>query len=568
MVTAQIDRLAPGDRHVLRYASVLGASFSQTLLSTIVESDRTPDERTWRRLGEFLVNDAPGRWRFRHALMRDAAYEGLPYRRRRELHARAGQAILADADQPEDVAEVLSLHFFNAQRHDESWVYSKQAGDRAQKKFANTEAATFYTRAVESGKRVGVALAELAAVYESLGDVKWLVGAYGEADSAFASARRLFAGDPAGQAAMWHKEAQTPYQLGRFSQSIRRIRRGLAVIEGIDDHAASKQRAQLIALYAGIRAAQARYAESEQWCTWLIEHTPAMGDDPLIRDALGRAYYILDLCYVEQGKVAEATNWPMALAIYEELGQLGSQADVLVAAGGYAYYRGDWDEALEHWERARQLRTQIGDAVEAAWGTNNIGEIRSDQGRLEEAEHLFKEASRVHRAADQAEGRAYAASNLGRVASRSGRPDDALPLFEEARTIFEEMGNRPQVLETSARIAECELLRGDLEHALTLADLALERALALGGVAVQSPMLHRIRGCALLRSGRPTEARAALDESLRDARSRAARFEVALTLEAFAELDRVEGCSPDVPRAEEAAEILRQLGVVLSPRIL
>src|SRR2546427_501825 len=99
-----------------------------------------------------------------------------------------------------------------------------------------------------SAKRRGVARGELGAVYESLGDVKWLVGAYGEADSAFASARRLFAGDPAGQAAMWHKEAQTPYQLGRFSQSIRRIRRGLAVIEGIDDGAASKQRAQLIRL--------------------------------------------------------------------------------------------------------------------------------------------------------------------------------------------------------------------------------------------------------------------------------------------------------------------------------
>src|SRR5205823_14278024 len=157
MVTAMINRLAPVDRHDLRYASVLGAIFSQSLLSTIVEPDRTLDERTWRRLGEFLVNDVPGRWRFRHALMRDAAYEGLPFRRRRELHARAGEAILADADQPEDVAEVLSLHFFNAQRHDDSWIYSKEAGDRAQKKFANTEAATFYTRAVESGKRLGVA---------------------------------------------------------------------------------------------------------------------------------------------------------------------------------------------------------------------------------------------------------------------------------------------------------------------------------------------------------------------------------------------------------------------------
>src|SRR5205807_631167 len=41
-----------------------------------------------QRLGEFLVEEDRGVFRFRHALMRDAAYEGLPFKRRRELHAR------------------------------------------------------------------------------------------------------------------------------------------------------------------------------------------------------------------------------------------------------------------------------------------------------------------------------------------------------------------------------------------------------------------------------------------------------------------------------------------------
>ena len=49
---------------------------------------------------------------FRHAMLRDVAYEGLPYRRRRELHLRAAAAIERAAQpHPEVVADALAFHF-------------------------------------------------------------------------------------------------------------------------------------------------------------------------------------------------------------------------------------------------------------------------------------------------------------------------------------------------------------------------------------------------------------------------------------------------------------------------
>jgi class 3 adenylate cyclase/tetratricopeptide (TPR) repeat protein len=568
MVTAQIDRLASKDRRVLRFASVLGSSFSQDLLATLMEGEPAPEDAVWARLGEFLDAEGSGRWRFRHALMRDAAYEGLPFSRRRALHARAGAAILEHAAEPDEVAELLSLHFFNAHRHDDAWTYSKLAGDRAKAKFANTEAATFYERAAESGKRLGVATHDLAAVYESLGDVRWTLGAYRDTDTAYGLARRLRVDDPAGQAGLWHKTARIPYKLGRFSQSIRDINRGLAVIEGIDEPEAIRQRTQLIALRAGIRSVQARYGEAQKSCMWLIEHVPQMDPDPVVRDSLARAYYILDLCYAEQGRLDLATNWQRALDIYQELGKLGTEGEVRVAGGNWAYYAGRWDEALEQWERARELQLQVGDAVEAAWSSNNIGEIRSDQGRLDEAEALFKEARRVHQATNTVEGLGFAASNLGRVASRSGRFDDAMRLFTEARAIFESAGAHALVLDTDARIAECLALKEDWDRASEVAERALTKALAVDGVAVQTPMLHRIKGGALLRTGFPGEARAALEESLRSAHARQARYEVAMTLDALIAMDLAEGREPDRAHVEERDQIFEGLGVVAPPRVL
>ena len=120
-----------------------GVTFSPDLLSASLARDQDPpDESTWGRLGDFVLPQDDGHLRFRHALVRDAAYEGLSFRRRRELHARVGETIERRAPTREEEAALLSLHFFHAQRYEEAWRYSRVAGDRAQEIYANVEAAS------------------------------------------------------------------------------------------------------------------------------------------------------------------------------------------------------------------------------------------------------------------------------------------------------------------------------------------------------------------------------------------------------------------------------------------
>ena len=70
------------------------------------------------RLGEFLRSDDGGWVWFRHHLVRDVAYEGLPYSVRRELHERVAESIVerVGADDGGDAAALLSLHFSRASR--------------------------------------------------------------------------------------------------------------------------------------------------------------------------------------------------------------------------------------------------------------------------------------------------------------------------------------------------------------------------------------------------------------------------------------------------------------------
>jgi class 3 adenylate cyclase/tetratricopeptide (TPR) repeat protein len=556
LMAAQIDRLSPGDRRVLRCASVIGASFAPDLLELCLGAER-PDGDIWTRLADLVVDDGAGQVRFRHALVRDAAYEGLPYRRRRELHAAVGETIERRAGRtPEEEAEHLSLHFFHAHHFDRAWLYSRLAGERAQALYANVEAATFFARALAAGKHLPeIPPRELARVSEALGDVSDRAGDYRKAEEAFRTARRLLGGRPVDEARLLWKQAWIPERLGRYSQAIRWIHRAEELLKGLTGEDAARQRAQLSAWYASIRYHQGRYHEMIRSCRQAIEEAELSGE----RNALALAYCLLDYAYVALGRPEEASYSHQALSIYEELGNLQRQATVLNDLGAFAYWQGRWDEATQLYERSRELRERIGNPVYAADGTNNIAEVLVDQGRLAEAEPLVLTTLRVFRAADFKARIAVSKRYLGRIAAYSGRFEEAQTLLEEARRAFLDIGARIEVNETEGRLAECLLLQGDGPAALGLLGKALERAEQNGFERL--PMLKRLYAHGLAQTGDLEGAERVLREALEAARARGMEFETALALDGLVRLDW------SGERAAERDVIFERLGVVSVPEI-
>jgi tetratricopeptide (TPR) repeat protein len=564
LVTAEIDRLSPADRRVLRVASVLGMAFPEDLLVSVLEAEEEyVDPRVWDRLGKFLYAEAPGRRRFRHALMRDAAYEGLPFGRRRGLHARAGVLVISDSEDPAEHAELLSFHFFAAQSYFDSWAYSKISGERALAKFANVDAAAFFSRALESGKRANIPPPQLAAVHEQLGDVRLTLNEFDAARAAYAAGRRLVPDDRIAQGRFLLQEAKTHYRGGRSADAIRSIRRGMRLLE--DDHspAGRKAFARLAALYAGTRVSQGRSREAERWCRRIIEESDGVGE----LEALARAYYILDLALMEHGRVEEVVHSTRSAELYEQLGDLSNQSEVISNSGGFAYLRGRWDEAFDLYGRALELRRRVGDDAEAAIVAANMAEIRLDQGRLDEAQALLAQAGKAIHAGGYLVAQGYLAGLLGRAAALAGRLTEALDDFSAALNIFERTTYRTHVFEMHMRIADALVLAGEPEAALEEADEALVIASELGGIPARLPSLHRIRASAFVALDQVEDARAALEQSLETARARLARHEIGLTLDALVKLDRLVGREPDPAIVEQSQAILAELDLVRVPEL-
>jgi class 3 adenylate cyclase/tetratricopeptide (TPR) repeat protein len=566
-VTAQVDRLPTAQRAILRRASVLGMSFDRNELADVLAPDiPMPDDAGLRELGEFLVPEGAAGLRFRQAVTRDAVYEKMPFRQRRELHRRVASALEAALGAEADAeAGLLSMHHFSGQQYAEAWHYAVAAGERAWSMYANGEAVSYFERAAAAGRRLpDLDPASYAAVLERLGDANERLGAYEPASRAFRAARRLLAGDPLRTASLFLKESWIPERTGRYPEAVRAVRKGLSALDPVVGDEADQRRAELMTWYAAMRQDQGRHREAIEWCERAIELARASG----FRRGEAHASFILDWAWVSLGRFDLATHSARALEIYAELGDLTGEAGVLQNLGGFAYYQGKWDEAVELYERGRDARLRTGNEVDAAMGTCNIAEVLADQGRYDEADQHLDDALRVLRAARYRTGVAFARSLQGRVAARRGDFDAARELLDEARAEYTTTGLDADVLDVDSRIAEHFVLEGRWQEALDLADSTLDELLRVDDSAPTVPMLLRVRGHALAQLHERDAARAAFEASIEAGRARDAVYDVALTQQALAQLLRAQGSDVEsYSLLAESAATLRRLGVQRMPEV-
>jgi tetratricopeptide (TPR) repeat protein len=553
LVTARMDTLHPRDRLLLREAAVLGSRVEVDALAAVVDDPGVRDPGRWAAAGEFVGLTADGAAvEFRHGLFREVAYEGLSYRRRREVHRRAGEEIARRAGaEAEEQAEILSLHFHRAAEHAAAWRWSRVAGDRARRRFAGQAAADFYERALQNAPGVA-GPDEVVETSEALGDVYEVVARYDQATAAYTQARRL-AADPVTAARLMRKEGVVRERAGRYVQALRWYGRARRSITPLADEVAQRIGTELALAAAGVRYRQGRYAEGVRLAEQARAGAAALDARPL----LAHAFYLLDLGYTYLRRPERERYRGRALPMLVEVGDLLGQARVLNNLGAAAYYEGRWDEALERYAGFREASERAGDVVSAATAMNNVAEILSDRGDLEGAARLLREARTIWSVARYPIGVALADSNLARADARAGRHDAALERYDAALEGFRAIGAGEFVIATAARRAECLLWTGRVDEAMAAASEQLGGSGRVGADPVSLAALHRTLGLGHLARGDLDAARATLATAAGEAAG--APYELALTLLAQALVADARG-EPPGPLREEAVRLLAGLG--------
>jgi DNA-binding SARP family transcriptional activator len=121
LLTMRLDRLGPGERDVLRCASIAGMDMEQDSVRALLPDDAGPfvqrhlDALERKRL---IQRAGANRFRFGHILIRLAAYHSITREDRARLHERFAEWLEHESpDRPQELAHILGHHLEQADTH-------------------------------------------------------------------------------------------------------------------------------------------------------------------------------------------------------------------------------------------------------------------------------------------------------------------------------------------------------------------------------------------------------------------------------------------------------------------
>jgi class 3 adenylate cyclase/predicted ATPase len=150
---ARLDRLRPV-KQVAQTAAVIGREFGHALLAAVApqtgfELEAALDSLVKAELAFRRATPPDTTYRFKHALVRDAAYESLLKSRRQELHCKIARALEGRFPQIAlGQPELLARHLTEAGELVAALPYWQRAGERAARASANAEASAHFREAI------------------------------------------------------------------------------------------------------------------------------------------------------------------------------------------------------------------------------------------------------------------------------------------------------------------------------------------------------------------------------------------------------------------------------------
>ena len=150
---ARLDRLGPA-KGVIQIGAVIGSEFSYELLHAVHPIAEEDLQRALRKLADaelvYVRGIAPdATYQFKHALIRDAAYEALLKSRRKDLHRMVARTIHEKFPALKEAhPEVLARHWTQAGETEPAIAEWSKAGEAAEARNAFSEALESYQQAL------------------------------------------------------------------------------------------------------------------------------------------------------------------------------------------------------------------------------------------------------------------------------------------------------------------------------------------------------------------------------------------------------------------------------------
>lgn len=534
LLAARLDLLIAEERAVIEPAAVIGLEFAESAVTEMAP------EAVRGRVGDLLhaivrkqlvrsgsaVGSEAGSYRFRHILIRDAAYERLLKRARAVLHEAFvawADRVNEERDRTAEYEEILGYHLEQAHRYlaelgplDEHGVdlgrrASRRllaAGERAMARGDMPAAESLLSRATAT---LAAGAPERSPIQLQLAEARMELGRFAEADEVLAEAEaRADAIGDAGTAvaARLLRLAVELYTASGEHWAARvegEVARALTIFEPAGDHAGQ---ALAWRLRFGVHGTAGRFGAAAEAAERVIGEARLAGDRRLEhRGAVGYA----------QSAVYGPTPVAEAIERCEELVERAAddrRTRALVGASLAELYamRGEFDRARGVHAESRRTLDEIGAALLAASGSIALAQIELLGGELPRAETELRRDFDLLDAMGERFLQASITGLLARVLAEQGRWDEADDVSRRAESLSTEDDVHAQTVWRTAR-ALVASARGDHATATRLAEEAVTMRASAGMPVLEAAALvdlmrvHLARGDEAAALGAAEQAR-------------------------------------------------------------
>jgi DNA-binding SARP family transcriptional activator len=437
VVGRRLARLSPTTNRVLTVASVIGAEFDLDVVERAVaeaDADLALDGVEEASAAQLVVEaGAPGAYRFRHGLVRDALYGNLGAVRRARLHRRVGEAIEALPGEAGDRLPALAHHFAEAAATgciDQAADYALAAADHFLRIPAADAAVATLQRAVK--------------VFD---------------------ARR--AGDDERRTALLLKlltfQATLEHLLGRHDVAHDLLLRGLEAVPGTASTEAAVLKLELSvdALYRGDFAAQHAWGNDARQTAGVLKNEVLQACSAAVL-----AYGDYSVGAVQDG----ITHAEEAAALIDRLDdvELGARLDTMYFLGWSEYFLERFENAIRHLRRGTSVAGSTGKGH--LLGPMMLGEVMAltARGQLSAAKDVVESAVDAARISTNPQALSWALFESCWVSAHAGDFVAALAAGEEAVALTRDLDEN--ILSRAARthLAWAYVHAGDPERCIQL----------------------------------------------------------------------------------------------------
>lgn len=549
LLTARIDRLPIELKELTLIASVLGKEFeseiilemlrimfdlNKALTSIIPKEQRADIFGFLDKYGDFSslleMGEKESLWQtissvkymFRHALLKDTAYEMQSRLRLRNLHRFAAEAVHYFVSESRPRYKELAYHYETAEVKSKAAFYLEKAADYSKERYENIEAADLYIRlkkqisdpeklletdinigdmyeiigkwtecevlynnVIDESEKIG----NLSLISVGMGRLAKLILKKGETERAFKLINKSYEisieiGDKKQEMLCLGVLGQYYWRTGSYTEAEEKFRKRLQLAEELNDPNIA---ASTLSNIGNCNFKSGNLDEALEYYNRALEIAERNNYKTGIHQAVGN----IGIIYRNKRKYDKALEcYKKKLEIAEETHSMREIGRALGNIGLVYWNLGKYEKAMKYYKSKMKISRELGDMRETAIAAGNIGLVYHDRRDYAKAEENFKLQMDIAKRINDKTCLANAASCLGNLYIDLMEYDKASEFLSLKLDLVKYKGKTRELSNLYLLFSTLKTASGDYEEALEYAEQGLEIAVQIDELYLKTAFLY------------------------------------------------------------------------------